>query len=239
MRSRTSSATASTSMPGKICLAIRSIGARFCRSARTAASIPGYWTLTRDLAPVVKARPVDLADRGGGHRHLVELREDALERLAQLTLDDAPHLGEADGGRRVAQRGERRADLLAVLRRDSLEVGDGQHLAGLHRRALHAAEDADDLLGRVDLAPAQRVVGLARRARQVDRPRARVLGGLGRREAPERRGPPQARGGDLVRRLVGHLDAAGGRQPPRWTCEPGTMSSRPSGQRTQALCPPS
>ncbi len=23
------------------------------------------------------------------------------------------------------------------------------------------------------------------------------------------------------------------------TCEPGTMSSRPSGQRTQALCPPS
>ena len=26
---------------------------------------------------------------------------------------------------------------------------------------------------------------------------------------------------------------------PRWTCEPGTMSSAPSGQRTQALCPPS
>ena len=28
-------------------------------------------------------------------------------------------------------------------------------------------------------------------------------------------------------------------QPWRWTCEPGTMSSRPSGQRTHALCPPS
>ena len=27
--------------------------------------------------------------------------------------------------------------------------------------------------------------------------------------------------------------------PRRWTCEPGTMSSEPSGQRTHALCPPS
>ena len=90
------------------------------------------------------------------------------------------------------------ADLLAVLRRDGLEVGDGQHLAGLHRRALHAPEDADDLLGRVDLPPAQCVVRLTGRTGRVDGARARVLGGLGRREAPERRGPPQPRGGDLA-----------------------------------------
>ena len=44
-------------------------------SARTAWATPGYWTLTATSRPSCSARAVDLADRGGGDRRLVELGE--------------------------------------------------------------------------------------------------------------------------------------------------------------------
>ena len=43
----------------------------------------GVLDLHRDLAAVVQPRPVDLADRGRGHRRLVELGERLVERLAR------------------------------------------------------------------------------------------------------------------------------------------------------------
>jgi hypothetical protein len=42
---------------------------------------------------------------------------------------------------------------------------------------------------------------------------------------------------DRRRREVGM--GSFGTPQPRWTCDPATMSSEPSGQRTQALWPPS
>ena len=57
---------------------------------------PRVLDLDRDLAPVVQQRAVDLADGGGGDRRLVELREDAAELVAVLTLDDLAHVLEGD-----------------------------------------------------------------------------------------------------------------------------------------------
>ena len=84
-------------------------------SARTAAATPGYWTLTATVAAVVQPRPVDLADRGGRDRLLVELGEDLAERRLELGLDHLAHVGEAHLRRRVAQLAELALELLAVL----------------------------------------------------------------------------------------------------------------------------
>ena len=84
MRERISSAVFLTSRPGAIRFISRRMIPRFCMSARTAAATPGYWTLTATIAPVVQARAVDLADRGGRDRLLVELGEGLAQRLVEL-----------------------------------------------------------------------------------------------------------------------------------------------------------
>ena len=86
-------------------------------SARTAAATPGYWTLTATSAPVGQPRAVDLPDRGGGDRLLVELHEDLAQRRLELGLDHLAHVGEAHLRRGVAQRAELALELLAVLLR--------------------------------------------------------------------------------------------------------------------------
>ena len=126
--------------------------------------MPGVLHLDGDLAPVVEGRAVDLPDRRGGDRLLVERREDAVEALAVLALEHAPHVVERHARRGVAQLGERRLHLVAVGRRHGVEVDDRQHLAGLHRDALHRAEHAHDLPRRVDLAAAERIGRVVRRA---------------------------------------------------------------------------
>ena len=108
--------------------------------------------LDRDVAPVVEARLVDLADRGGGDRHRVERLEDLVERLVVLLLDDLLHVLEGDLRRRVAQLGELGLELLAVLLGDQADVEERHHLAELHRRALHRPQRGDDLLGGLELA---------------------------------------------------------------------------------------
>ena len=55
----------------------------------------GILDLDGDLAAVVQARAVDLADRGGGDRLLVELLEDLAQRRLELGLDHLAHVGEA------------------------------------------------------------------------------------------------------------------------------------------------
>jgi len=47
--------------------------------------------LDHDGGPVVQGRPMNLADRGGRERHLVEGGEDRLQRAPQLGHDDPPH----------------------------------------------------------------------------------------------------------------------------------------------------
>ena len=68
-------------MPGAIIFATRRISPRFCRSARTARAMPGYWTLTATRRPSCsRARytwPIEAAANASG----LELGEHVLERL--------------------------------------------------------------------------------------------------------------------------------------------------------------
>src|SRR3954447_7376518 len=159
--------------------------------------------LDRDVAPVVEARAVDLADRGGGDRHGVEGLEDVLDLLAVLLLDDLLHVLEGDLRRGVAQLGELGLELLAVLGRDEADVEERHHLPELHRRALHGAQGGDDLLGGLDLTARERLVGALLVAGQVGRARTELARGLLGRQPPDGRGAPQARGRDRLLRHGG------------------------------------
>ncbi len=69
MRSLISLATARTSSWGVIRLSRRMIMSRFCRSARTAAATPGYWTFTATSRPSSRSRarytwPIEAAASG-------------------------------------------------------------------------------------------------------------------------------------------------------------------------------
>ena len=120
--------------------------------------------LDRDDAAVVQPRPVDLADRGGRDRLLVELGEDLAQRRLELGLDHLAHVGEAHLRRRVAQLAELALELLAVLLGHEPDVEEAHHLPELHRRALHRPER-----GR---RSARRPRGGGARARRSCRPRS-------------------------------------------------------------------
>ena len=165
MRERISSAVFLTSSPGAIRFISRRIIPRFCMSARTAAATPGYWTLTATSRPSCSARAVDLADRGGGDRLVVELGEVLLQRPAELGLDHLAHVGEAHLRRGVAQRAELALELLAVLLGHEPDVEEAHDLPELHRRALHRPQRGDDLLGRLEVPALQRGVACPRRER--------------------------------------------------------------------------
>ena len=144
--------------------------------------------LDRDVAPVVQPRAVDLADRGGGDRLGLERREDLLDRLVELGLDDLLHVREADLRRRVAQLAELALELLAVLLGHEPDVEEAHDLPELHRRALHRPERRDDLLGRLEVAALERRLLALVAAAEVGRARAEVARGLARRRGrtPER-----------------------------------------------------
>src|SRR5215210_345545 len=144
---------------------------------------PRVLNLDRDLAAVVQARAVDLADRGGGDRRLVELGERVAELLAELGLHDLAHVGEAHLRRGVAQLAQLALELLPVLLGDEADVEERHHLAELHRGALHRPERRDDLLGGLDVAALERLLLALLVAGQVRRRRAELAGGLTRREA--------------------------------------------------------
>ena len=129
----------------------------------------GVLHLHGHVAPVVaQARAVDLPDRGGGHRLLVELGEDRAELLAEVVLHDLAHLREGHPRRGVAQLGELGLDALPELGRERARVDERGHLPHLHRRALHLAEHVEDLLGRLHL-PRRSAA-----ARRPSSPRARL-----------------------------------------------------------------
>jgi len=126
--------------------------------------------------------------------------------------------------------------LLAVSLVDEADVKERHHLTELHRGALHRPEHGNDLLSRLNVAAGQRLVAGLLATRDVRGARGKPLGsgfGANRPIVAER-----------PRREVGMSSRATrstptSPQPARFTREPGTMSSVPSGQRTQALCPPS
>ena len=192
----------------------------------------GVLDLDRDVAAVVQPRLVDLTDRGGGDRHRVEGLEDVLDALAVLGLDDLAHVLEGDLRRGVAQLGELGLELLAVLLGHEADVEERHHLAELHRRALHRPERRDDLLGGLELALGQRALLALVAARDVRRARAHLLGGRRGGQPPDLRRAAQTRGRD-------RRPSRPSTTSERSTFEPGTMSSRPSAQRTHALWPPS
>ena len=108
--------------------------------------------LDRHAAAVVERRAVDLADRGGGDRLLVEVVEHVLERLVELLLDHLAHVLEVDRRGGVSERRELALELLPVLLGHYPDVQERHHLPDLHRGALHRPERGDDLLGGLDVA---------------------------------------------------------------------------------------
>ena len=114
---------------------------------------PRVLDLHRDLAAVEQLGAVDLADRGGGERLVLELGEELGERLAVVLLLE--HLLDLLPGHRRRVGAQLRQLLLvdlAVLVGEELGVDEGGELAELHRRALHLAERADHLHRRLEVA---------------------------------------------------------------------------------------
>ena len=74
--------------------------------------------LHRDVVALVRRRAVDLPDRRGRDRPLVERREVLVELPADVALGDLAHVLERDLRRAVAQRGEALLELLAVALRE-------------------------------------------------------------------------------------------------------------------------
>ena len=153
------------------------------------------------IAPVVQLRAVDLPDRGGGDRLLVELRERLLQRLAHLLLDHLAHVLEGHLRRGVAQLGELLLELLAVVLGHQAHVEEREHLAELHRGALHRPEHLHDLLGGLHVALLERGRGGLLGPHHVGRLGAGLLHGGGGGRPPDLRQPPVPPGGDS---LVGH-----------------------------------
>ena len=183
-------------------------------SARTAWATPGYWTLTATSRPSCRRRAVDLADRGGGDRRLVELGERVAELLAELRLDDLAHVREAHLRRRVAQLAELALELLAVLLGHEADVEERHHLPELHRRALHRPQRGDDLLRGLDVAALERLLLALLAARQVGGRRAELARRLAGGEAGDPRRARDARGRDPV---LGHAPRLrGGRRCRPW-----------------------
>ena len=176
---------------------------RLRRSVSTASATPGYWTLTATVAPVVRDRAVDLADRGGGERLLLELGEDVADGCSpSSSREQLLDLLERQRRDVVAQRGERLLELLALVLGDRGEVDGREHLADLHRGAAHLAELLDELARERGGALAGRRVGALGRAHDVGGARAGPAGRLPGDEAAEAGGAGDAGGGWLAR--LGH-----------------------------------
>ena len=88
--------------------------------------------LDRDLAAVGGDGEMDLGDRGGGDRRVVEAGEQRVDRLAELGLDGAPRLGAGEGRQVVLQLRQVGGDLFAQ------KIGAGrQRLAELDEGRAH------------------------------------------------------------------------------------------------------
>ena len=163
---------------------------------------PRVLDLDRDGAAVLEHRPVDLPDRRGGDRLLVEVGERLAQRRLEVLFDHLLDRRERD---RLGVMLETREDLLelgADLLRHQSEVDGGQRLADLHRGAPHAPEHLDERLRGLELlARGRRPAGVRATAAEPDRPRSRLPRGDAGGRAGHARGAADARSTDF---LVGH-----------------------------------
>jgi hypothetical protein len=158
----------------------------------------GILDLDRHGTAVGRRRAVDLADRGRRERFVLEVGEHALERDAELVFQELLDRFERQRRDVVAQRGQRRPELLALGLRDRGEVDRRQDLADLHRRAAHLAELLDQLAGGGGGALARRSVGALVGAQRVGRAGARPAQALTGHEPAEATRPFDPRGGWAV-----------------------------------------
>ena len=128
----------------------------------------GVLDLDGDLRPALRARPMDLAQRGERERLLVEVREQLADGRVELVLDDSAHAIERDRRRARGQGAEGAPGALAL---------EGKHREQLHElraRALHPPELGAELLGQREgrRVPARRRALTLRRHGGVARSRA-------------------------------------------------------------------
>ena len=169
---------------------------------------PRVLDLHRDLAAVEQFGPVDLADRGGGERLVVDLGEVLRQRFAVVLLfQHLHHLLPGHRRRLVAQFAELLLVDLAVLLGDEFRVDEGGELADLHRRAFHLPERADHLHRRFHVALLELLLARFLGARHVGRLGARVACALGADDRSELRRTAQPTLGNL--RFVGHVRCLG------------------------------
>ncbi len=135
MRAPISPAISVVSMAGSMRRWMANSHSSCLRSASTADCMSGYCSLQASGAPSMGGRPMDLAERGGGGRMVLEAREPALPVGAELGHHAALDEGPAHRRCIALQLGE----FLGIFGRQG--VGDGRHQLGdLHDRSLQAAE---------------------------------------------------------------------------------------------------
>ena len=145
----------------------------------------GVLHLDRHVVPFASDRTVHLADRRGGERLLVELREDDRGLVAQLLAQQLRHLLERQRRDVVAQLRERLLEALALVLGQRGEVDRREHLPDLHRRPAHLAELLDELARERGGALAGGGVGALGRAHDVRGARADPARGLPGDQAAE------------------------------------------------------
>jgi hypothetical protein len=106
--------------------------------------IPGRWTLTDDLPPVAQGGPMDLAERGGRDRLLLEGRKGLGDLDPELRGDDGMRLFIGEGLDLVLEPRE------GLQERGRQQVGPrGEELAQLHVRGAELLQIGGQLLGRL------------------------------------------------------------------------------------------
>ena len=95
---------------------------------------PRILDLDDHLVAVKRRRSVDLTDRRGRERALVELGEDAAERPSELVSQQPLELGERDRRDVVTQLGELGLQDVALVLGQAIELDHREHLPDLHRR---------------------------------------------------------------------------------------------------------
>jgi len=128
-----------------------SIGLRRRSAGAPRSTRPASQDLDRHLAPVARRRHVDLGDGGGGHRLVLEMAKQLLDRLAQLALDRRARLVAGEGRQMVLQCRQIGRHVLA----QEVRTG-GEHLAELYEARPHALDGV-----RQALAGAERQHGAA------------------------------------------------------------------------------
>ena len=166
--------------------------------------------LDRDPLALARDRAVHLADRGGGERLVLELREVLAQRPAELDSHELLELRPRQRRHVVAQRRERALELLALGLGDGGELDGREDLADLHRGAPHAPELLHELAREGRGALAGRRLGALGRAHQVRGAGAGPAQALAGHQAADGAGAGEAGGG----RGVGHTPTVRPLRPP-------------------------